>query len=400
MLSGKPVFKGLFIAVFPLLLAGCASPAVQVASWVVDGILYVTTGKSAPDHAISIAMKKDCAMWRVIKGIEVCSDIAPAENDDILVAMGDDEILSQDDLDALAERLSAIETAAGGEMASESSQTPEYRGVQTANLSFGRTVLSPRKKHYDSSAGAVAAATDTAVAEADEGSSAQVATRPADDVQGDGESPSIIAIMSSGRPVTFADKFIRSPRKRNRFMLSSVPARQPFGRPVRTDYSQLSESVPEPAVTSVSERAKLQAVSTSPRDFSNGGSRQLAALSMADDSLFSVTGITKKTPAVSSKISTVVPAIKPVPGTSSRHLVLGSFRNRLNADAFSKQLGAFKAFVATVQLPSGTYYRVLAGPSSGESLEGLKSRYIQATGAESWVVTLSQPMPSKTAVLR
>ena len=183
-------------------------------------------------------------------------------------------------------------------------------------------------------------------------------------------------------------------------MLSSVPARQPFGRPVRTDYSQLSESVPEPAVTSVSERAKLQAVSTSPRDFSNGGSRQLAALSMADDSLFSVTGITKKTPAVSSKISTVVPAIKPVPGTSSRHLVLGSFRNRLNADAFSKQRGAFKAFVATVQLPSGTYYRVLAGPSSGESLEGLKSRYIQATGAESWVVTLSQPMPFKTAVLR
>ena len=117
-------------------------------------------------------------------------------------------------------------------------------------------------------------------------------------------------------------------------------------------------------------------------------------------SLFSVTGITKKTPAVSSKISTVVPAIKPVPGTSSRYLVLGSFRNRLNADAFSKQLGAFKAFVATVQLPSGTYYRVLAGPSSGESLESLKSRYIQATGAESWVVTLSQPMPSKTAVLR
>ncbi len=334
LLSGKLVLKGLFIALFPLLIAGCAPPAVhQIASWVADGLLYVTTGKGTSDHVISIAMQKDCAMWRVISGMEICFDHAPAENDDIMVAMGEDGTLAQDDLGAIAEQLSMIETAA------------------------------------------------------------------ADNIQEDGVSPIIPATMSFGRPVTFADKFIRSPRKRNRFMLSSVMARQPFGRPVRTDYSQLSEPVPEPAVTSVPERAKLQAVSTPPRDFSNGRSRQLAALSMADDSLFSVTGITKKTPA-SSKISTVVPAIKRGPGTSSRHLVLGSFRNRLNADAFSKQLGAFKAFVATVQLPSGTYYRVLAGPPSGESLEGLKSRYIQATGAESWVVTLSQPMPSKPAVLR
>ncbi|MDP7044110.1 MAG: SPOR domain-containing protein, partial [Alphaproteobacteria bacterium] len=268
-------------------------------------------------------------------------------------------------------------------------------------LSFGKMVLSPRKKRYELSAGIADTETDTATARVVGSLSTRVATAAADSIQEDGVSPIIPATMPFGRPVTFADKFIRSPRKRNRFMLSSVPARQPFGRPVRTDYSQLPEPVPGPAVTSVPERAKLQAVSTSPRDFSNGRSHQLAALSMADDSLFSVTGITKKTPAVSSKISTVVPAIKPVPGTSSRYLVLGSFRNRLNADAFSKQLGAFKAFVATVQLPSGTYYRVLAGPSSsGESLEGLKSRYIQATGAESWVVTLSQPMPSKTAVLR
>ncbi len=395
MLSGKLVLRGLFIALFPLLIAGCAPPALhQIASWVADGLLYATTGKGTSDHVISIAMQKDCAMWRVIRGMEICIDRAPAENDAIMVVMGEDGTLAQDDLDAIAGQLSAIETAADGEVA------PEYRGVMTANLSFGKMVLSPRKKRYELSAGIADTETDTATARVVGSLSTRVATAAADNIQEDSVSPIIPATMSFGRPVTFADKFIRSPRKRNRFMLSSVPARQPFGRPVRTDYSQLSESVPEPAVTSVSERAKLQAVSTSPRDFSNGGSRQLAALSMADDSLFSVTGITKKTPAVSSKISTVVPAIKPVPGTSSRHLVLGSFRNRLNADAFSKQLGAFKAFVATVQLPSGTYYRVLAGPSSGESLEGLKSRYIQATGAESWVVTLSQPMPSKTAVLR
>ena len=395
MLSGKLVLRGLFIALFPLLITGCTTPAIhQIASWVADGLLYVTTGKGTSDHVISIAMQKDCAMWRVIKGMDICFDRAPAGNDDIMVVMSEDGTLAQNDLDAIAGQLSAIETAADGEVA------PEYRGVMTANLSFGKMVLSPRKKRYELSAGIADTETDTATARVVGSLSTRVATAAADSIQEDGVSPIIPATMPFGRPVTFADKFIRSPRKRNRFMLSSVPARQPFGRPVRTDYSQLPEPVPGPAVTSVPERAKLQAVSTSPRDFSNGRLRQLAALSMADDSLFSVTGITKKTPAVSSKISTVVPAIKPVPGTSSRYLVLGSFRNRLNADAFSKQLGAFKAFVATIQLPSGTYYRVLAGPSSGESLEGLKSRYIQATGAESWVVTLSQPMPSKTAVLR
>jgi len=399
-LSSQPIFKGLFIVVFPLLLAGCAPPAVQIASWVVDGILYVTTGKSAPDHAISVAMKKDCAMWRVVKGVEICSDLAPAESDDILVAMGDDETLSQDDLDAIAERLSTIETAAGGEMAPESSQTPEYRGVQTASLSFGRTVLSPRKKHYELSADVEATATDTTTAEAVDGFPVQAATESADDIQGDFVSPIVTAVMSFGRPVAFADGFIQSLRKRNRLGSTPIPATQPFGRPVHSDFSKLPEPAPEPAASPVPERAKLPGVNTSFRDSSDNGVRQLAALSIADDSLFSVTSITKKPPAVSPKISTVVPAIKPAPAALSRYLVLGSFRSRDNADAFSKKLGAFKAFVSPAQLPSGTHYRVLAAPSSGESLEGLKSRYNQTTGVKGWVVTLSGSVSPKTAALR
>lgn len=395
-MSGKLFVKGLFIAVFPLLIAGCAPPAVQIASWVVDGLLYVTTGKSAPDHAISIAVSKDCAMWRAVKGVEICSDIAPA-SDDIMVAMGDDETLSQDDLDAIAERLSAIETAAGGEMAFESSQAPKYRGVQTADLSFGRTVLSPRKRDYELSAGV----TTTTGADTVDDVSVQTTAKSTDEAEEGVLAPIITAVMSFGRPVTLADGFIRSLRKRSKFMSRFIPATQPFGRPVHTDFSQLPEPETDWIVKPVPERAKLPGVNTSFRGSSDNGLYQLAALSTADDSLFSVAGITKKKPAVSPKVLPAVPAVKPLSVPSSQYLVLGSFRNRNNANAFSRKLGAFEAFVVTAQLRGGVYHRVLARPSSGESLEGLKSRYSQATGAESWVVTLSEPIiSSKTAALR
>ena len=91
-LLGRPFIKKLFIAVIPLLLAGCAAPAAhQIAGWVADSLLYLKTGKSASDHAISIAMKQDCAMWRWIwtkpyEGIVICSDHATPVNDDIMVA--------------------------------------------------------------------------------------------------------------------------------------------------------------------------------------------------------------------------------------------------------------------------------------------------------------------------
>ena len=184
-------------------------------------------------------------------------------------------------------------------------------------------------------------------------------------------------------------------------MSPSIQETQPFDRPVYTGFSQLSEPAVDPTAKQVPERAKLPGVNISFRGSSDNGLRQLATLSTTDDSLFSVTGITKKKPAVSPKVLPAVPAVQPAHAASSRSLVFGSFRSRDNADVFSRKLGAFEAFVVTAQLRGGTYHRVLARPSSGESLEGLKSRYSQATGAESWVVTLSEPITSsKTAALR
>jgi hypothetical protein len=179
----------------------------------------------------------------------------------------------------------------------------------------------------------------------------------------------------------------------------------PFGRPIHTGFSQFSNSTPESAVKRVPERAELQGVNIAFRDSSNSRLRQLAGLSVADDSLFSAAGTTKITSTVSPKIPTVdpaiKPAIKPVPDDLSRYLVLGSFSNRLNADVFSRKLGVYKASVVSTHLRGATYYRVIARPSSpGESLEGLKSRYSKATGAKSWVASLPEYESSKTAALR
>ena len=64
-----------------LLLAGCAAipPAVSVATWAIEGTSLAFSGKSVSDHAISAVARKDCAMWRILKGEPVCED-HPAEN--------------------------------------------------------------------------------------------------------------------------------------------------------------------------------------------------------------------------------------------------------------------------------------------------------------------------------
>ncbi|MBT3359130.1 MAG: hypothetical protein HN403_05830 [Rhodospirillales bacterium] len=67
--------KSRFLAIFalPLLLGGCALPVgLQVASLVADGISFVATDKALTDHGISIVTKKDCAMWRGLKGDDIC----------------------------------------------------------------------------------------------------------------------------------------------------------------------------------------------------------------------------------------------------------------------------------------------------------------------------------------
>ena len=58
------------------LLGGCAAipPAVGIASYVVDGVSLLASGRTLSDHAISAAAKQDCKLYRMAQNLEVCTD--------------------------------------------------------------------------------------------------------------------------------------------------------------------------------------------------------------------------------------------------------------------------------------------------------------------------------------
>ena len=57
-----------------LLVGGCFLSAYQIASWTATGVSYMVSGKGVGDHALSLAMNKDCATWRILQGKEICLD--------------------------------------------------------------------------------------------------------------------------------------------------------------------------------------------------------------------------------------------------------------------------------------------------------------------------------------
>ena len=58
-----------------LLTGACGAPlAVSAVSYGSDGAMLATTNKSVTDHLASMVSKKDCAMWRALKGREVCRE--------------------------------------------------------------------------------------------------------------------------------------------------------------------------------------------------------------------------------------------------------------------------------------------------------------------------------------
>jgi len=59
----------------PLMTGACAAPvAVTAVSYGADGVSLVDSGKSTTDHFISMVSRKDCAVWRVLRGRSVCTE--------------------------------------------------------------------------------------------------------------------------------------------------------------------------------------------------------------------------------------------------------------------------------------------------------------------------------------
>lgn len=109
------IFNRILLILCTSLLGACALPVpVQMASWALDGVSMLTTRKSVTDHGISILAQKDCAIWRGVKGDDICQ-----EGDDILTAFA--EAISSADADPQVPpepqtevgELAAFEVAAG-----------------------------------------------------------------------------------------------------------------------------------------------------------------------------------------------------------------------------------------------------------------------------------------------
>ena len=58
-----------------LLTGACGAPlAVSAVSYGSDGAMLVATDKTGTDHFASMVSKKDCALWRLFRGREVCKE--------------------------------------------------------------------------------------------------------------------------------------------------------------------------------------------------------------------------------------------------------------------------------------------------------------------------------------
>lgn len=130
--------------VLPLLfLTGCAiPPAVTIASLVLDGVSYVSTGKSTTDHAISAFANEDCALLRLVDGKDICDP-----DGEVLIALSignaEDENWNLDpetgspDPDAITRWGSASELEATVEALPE--QPSEVSVVHGTTKSLGQT---------------------------------------------------------------------------------------------------------------------------------------------------------------------------------------------------------------------------------------------------------------------
>jgi hypothetical protein len=58
-----------------ILVSACGLPApVLVAGYAADGISFGFTDKTVGDHALSAALDRDCAVWRIVRGERICAD--------------------------------------------------------------------------------------------------------------------------------------------------------------------------------------------------------------------------------------------------------------------------------------------------------------------------------------
>jgi hypothetical protein len=68
---------------------GCAvlPPLVEHGYTIISGISYLATSKGPSDHALSLMTKKDCSLFRLIRGKPVCAPLTEDSNRPLLVTL-------------------------------------------------------------------------------------------------------------------------------------------------------------------------------------------------------------------------------------------------------------------------------------------------------------------------
>ena len=264
--------RGLWALVVLVALAGCTTPpAFTIASFVLDGVSYLATGKSVNDHALSIVVQQDCAMWRVLKERDLK---AICHNDDTTVVVADATPPPAADLLKLGDdRMLASSWAAADP---------------------GADALSPE-----------AAAWDAVV------------------LDPDANAPSAADLLNLGD-----DRMLAS---------SWVAAADPRTVALSPEVAAWDAVVLEPAADAP---PAFAAVSWSPTN------------------------------------------------RTATYLVAGNFRHLGRAERLIESLGGYPATIKSAVVGERQYYRVLAGPYSGDELAAARKRLTISGVGQSWAISL------------
>ena len=69
------------VAALGLLTGACGVPvAVTAASYAADGGLMLASDKTSTDHVLSVVTEQDCAMWRILRGRQICVERADGKD--------------------------------------------------------------------------------------------------------------------------------------------------------------------------------------------------------------------------------------------------------------------------------------------------------------------------------
>jgi len=352
--------KKLCILVVPLFLAGCGlPPAFAIASYAVDGILLLTSGKTSTDHAISLVAQKDCAMWRIIQGREICTDYE-------IVEPGEDGI-------ALAEASTDIDgdETVGGFPAG----AIEVAALETGDADQSSTVVRTSVSPF----GAPTFREKTRERTVRKDVPSRVFSQPSPTYR---KAKTVIPTTAKALPTE----------------ISPIETTPVATMPV--DNGLLVGEIPVkvsalPDIPAVSETSDDRIVLTSVHPDIEAA-QQMAALGVAGDMAPETESLVRvsRRSAILVK-NTVLPKADPAI-EKGKFLVLGSFANKTNADRFSSGLTGFDTMVISADVMGKTYYRVLLDPMSDQSLAQAK-RYVAKTGLQAWSVTLCHDGESETS---